>query len=817
MFSPTMFADVKAKATANTAQWQAFKSQLDAGLNTPISGGYQASGMALIADYALGYRIFKDTDPATASKYADKACAGMHSAISDYQKGDQSDQAFLARGDGVTKRFVLPDNGVNPATIKAYLAPVFTQSVVRTNQPQDAVNYYDYFLKVSNSNDGSADYVRGVDWQQGGDVGDNMIDWSLPGKKPAVGATYYITLAGYYNDGAPVAVTFDGAAINFATAPTTGQAIFVTYIYGPHYLQTGDADGGFSSIFIDDTYTSRYLGGYCAIAIDWLYDYVGLDSTLKTNVQTMLVRWNDYIRDNGYAEPYIESNYGADAYWSRMLTAIYLNGAGHSAASRIVGELQTYHANNVVPKLTSPTRSLFGGYWAEGWNYGSMATRNIVSAALAYEQAGLGVSTVERAWASQVVQHLLHAHPTATTMYNGGDTFTYPFPDPDNSLYGVLSSYSDDPVMRSYANHVIQSRTSTLRDTWDLLFRDPNAVAADWTTTQPLQYYSPAGGLVLARADWSYASTWLAFHLGNYLRCDHQDYSPGHIQIQRGPDDLLVNANAILENQDQHTKSQLSNLVAVDDNGDGAQTYRWNMGIWYGPDYNTPGVFITTYEATSDHVYFAGDYHLAYSAAGHVLNGGSTSELTRSVLYVRPDLFFIHDRATTIKDAYPKRLQWHTGHAPTVNGNAWSVVAGSSMLSGVTFSSQPLTLTVAPVATGVFRVAITQTTPLAKVRYTTVLQTSGPLAVSPLSSAEGLMEGAIAGSIAVLFGVDGKVSTSFTVTVPGPCTVYVVDLDPSKTWVLVVDKITMQKQTVSQAGVVQFDVTGAGPHTLVLS
>ena len=133
-----------------------------------------------------------------------------------------------------------------------------------------------------------------------------------------------------------------------------------------------------------------------------------------------------------------------------------------------------------------------------------------------------------------------------------------------------------------------------------------------------------------------------------------KDSTPATCRFSAGKDDLLVNANAVGEQQDPHTKSSFSNLIAIDDNGE-RQNYRWSMGFWYG----TPGVFITSHEETAPYVYIAGDYHNAYSRNSNPDGGGSCSELTRDILYVRPNSIFVYDRATTIKSTYPKQLQWH--------------------------------------------------------------------------------------------------------------------------------------------------------------
>src|SRR6185312_11748564 len=120
----------------------------------------------------------------------------------------------------------------------------------------------------------------------------------------------------------------------------------------------------------DATYTSRNLGKYVAMGYDWLYDYVGLTAALKSEAASMLVRWSDYIRDNGYYSDSPASNYGAGGYVSRMFTALALSNANDSNAPRLINEMTAYRTDNVLPLFQDATSSLKGGFWAEGWNYG---------------------------------------------------------------------------------------------------------------------------------------------------------------------------------------------------------------------------------------------------------------------------------------------------------------------------------------------------------------------------------------------------------------------------------------------------------------
>ena len=831
LLSPGKLAALRQQAEANSPQWQAFKSRLDQGLTRILNlGSYQGSSLSSIADYALGYQVLKESDPATAANYADKAIAMMKSALRDYQKGGWEARQFLARGDGTTTTFTLPHSDVLPSSLRVYLGNIGTQAVVRGNTPSDVVGYYALYLKVSNTSDGPASHIQGVDWQRNGNLRNNELDWSLPGSEPAAGSTYYVT----YTSGlgaAGTGYTQNGNTITLNSAPATNKAVLVEYIYGTHsangstlaYQQTSGGDGGFNSIMVDSSYTSRYLGKYVSIGYDWLHDYVGFTPALKAEAADMLVRWSDFVRDHGYAANSPASNYGTGGYVSRMFSALALSGRDDNGDG-LVGEMDLYRQTFVLPALQNTYASLKGGFWSEGWSYGDLAAQNLLLAGLAFEQAGLGSASAERTWANEVTRHLIAAQPTPSTVYDGGDWFTHPTPLPGNDLFAILAVASTDATARAYDNYIIQTRPASNSNSFvDLLYRDPSATGSFWSDA-PLHHRVEGTGLVTARADWNYDSTWVSFQLGNLLWADHQSYTPGQLQIQRGADGLLINAPVKGNYQPGAPKSQFGNIVAIDDNGEGAQNYRYSMGYWYG----TPGVVTTAYEATNGYVYVAGDYHAAYSKNTNPGAGGSASELTRQVVYLRPDFIVVHDRATTIKDTYLKQVQWHFLTAPTVNGNSWVESVGSSKLFGQTFSTQTLTTTLQPVTVGnatVSQVATRNTNPTATVRYVTALQTAPSSTASMVASqmvvsTDGRMEGVQMGNQLVLFGTNGPVDPATPIAYSaagGSGTVehLLTDLQAGRSYQLRVNGALVGSFQASSQGTLSFST--AGGATIQLS
>src|SRR5262249_5842128 len=162
---------------------------------------------------------------------------------------------------------------------------------------------------------------------------------------------------------------------------------------------------------------------------------------------------------------------------------------------------------------------------------------------------------------------------------------------------------------------------------------------ASFWSALPLQHFASGTGLLTARSGWGASANVVALQIGNPLEADHESLAPGQLEIQRGNDALLIHPNALLGPLDPNSTSGFSNVVVVDShgdtyaNGDPVQTYPFNMGGWYG----TPGVTVNAYEAAGDYVYLSGDYHAAYSSSNHDGEGGPTSELTRQLVYLRPD------------------------------------------------------------------------------------------------------------------------------------------------------------------------------------
>lgn len=825
-------------------------------------------------NYAAGYRALKDTDPTTAAKYAQRAIGvircGLNSSCHAYDSG----KVFLGKGDGSTQDFTVPDATFDASTLKVYTNDVFVIAV--TKGAAGGSDYYYPYAKpvrvtLTNSASGPADYAEGADWRtdltlypgaadNDGHYTYRLIDWSPGGAEPTTGSTYYV-LAAYFLDGYSKKVlttdyTVSGTTVHLNTPPAAAKAVWAEYLFtaadGNAYQQSYNGLGGMSPVFVDSGYTTRNLM-YLAAAADWVWDYAGFGPALKAACLSQFNDWSTFVRDNAYSKNAPLNNYGAGHYVYRAAAAACAAGRDATNAARLQSEVTSYHTTYVAPSLSAPAATrydgtMYGGFYPDGWNYGPLATRNVLLGELAVEALSWGtIAAARQAAADYVLTSLFgevyHGGSSGPT-YNDpqGDGYTYPALGPfavSSSAWYVAAGMTADATIKSYANYVIQNYPSNdgsnyhappnnqTNDWVDITLRDPAAAASSGFTTAAGHSRCAAGmGIVYSRKDFTYGSTWLCFRCYDIAVSGHQPYNQGELQLWRGADDLLVRPTQVSGDQQFTNESKYGNVVIVDDFGAGKMDYPSTVstGPAQGSSYIGPSnrVTLDQYEEGSAYVYCSGDYHQAYVHSG--LTGNPATELVRSVLHVfGSDYVFVHDRATTSSSAYAKTLQWFFNPGATYSrtGNAWVVTRGSSKLFSQTFSDAALTPADGLVASqsNCKYVLFNPTSGVAKIRYRTAFQTaasgaSAMDAVADVPSTDGKVEGVSLGDVVAVFGVDGplgaSVSASYQHTGTSGHTIahYVADLVAGHTYTL--GGAAAGTATASAAGVAAFTTAASG-------
>ena len=160
---------------------------------------------------------------------------------------------------------------------------------------QDDVGYYSHIIKVSGTSDG-APLTRTVPTgYTGGWQATTRSTGRRRGTSRRTGSTYYVTRASTCaaTPAPPTRWPVIPSRSRPRHRPTRRSSSSTSTALTPmtdrrwRTSKRAQGSGGFNSIYIDDGYTSRYLGKHMAMGIDWLDGYVGLSSTLRQQVMNL--------------------------------------------------------------------------------------------------------------------------------------------------------------------------------------------------------------------------------------------------------------------------------------------------------------------------------------------------------------------------------------------------------------------------------------------------------------------------------------------------------------------------------------------------
>jgi fibronectin type 3 domain-containing protein len=385
---------------------------------------------------------------------------------------------------------------------------------------------------------------------------------------------------------------------------------------------------------------------------------------------------------------------------SAALTALFMDidqgdSAGPAMRSAVVNFRTTASA-----AWTASTKSVYGGWHAEGWAYGPQAEEDIQVAARAMSDQGWISQSSKQTLAGQIIQSLVAkclgtAGTTIAYICGDGDTFAFPQPFPDTAESGgcfltVLASQADstDGSYATYLTTNCPAITELYDATYAVFAQNLPAPAANLNAISSLRVDIGTGHYVLG-----FGGNKTFGLSGSLLNCDHQTFSPGKASIWRGLDALVVDGNNVVTNENPATKSQYADTLVINSP---QQTYPDCMGSW-------DGGLITISALDTDNSTYAGivgNFPSAYAPASPGDGtGGPCSVLRRRHVKIAVasgktyDVFF--DLMTCSAASDYKGPRWEFVASPMVVQNSTSdysitVAKGSSKLFGRVLGSQPL-------------------------------------------------------------------------------------------------------------------------------
>jgi hypothetical protein len=650
--------------TPGNTEWNTIKSFCTNNLNKIIDPGYAGwDWHDALMNYATAYQVLKTSDPSTADKYAKKALALMKVAARHHNYGGpQRDQysfydcyQFIGLGDGSTKNFTLPfSTQLAGAAIQVTKSSVTTTAFVY-NKNKTALSDFQPILKISNTNNGGADYPS-TDYQFLYKDGTDVFTLIWGTNHPANGTTYYVTQTSGAVSSAPSSAGFSvsGSTISFTAAPAAGLAVFVKMI-DADYNQTGNLMGGLSAAQPDAGYQMRTFNPGLAYGIDLLYNYSGLTAALKTEFVNILNAQLTWYKQYGYESSGVNfGNYFIEGLVNATMYTAYGTDGINPSGQQYKNDTKSYLEDRIFKDLNT---AFPGGYGPQG-QYTEAVFTDIITLFSLYKDITGTDLLAQTEWTDNMIRASIHGtKPDRKTFYDGGDWDDYPA-EPMTGMINTYLIHLPNNPMAPYARQYLK----------DLNYSPaPVGTTKDYKTDFPLSYMCKVSSPVYARSDWGTNAVWMSFSSDNMLN-DHQHYDQGHFSIQRGADYLLINGG-----QYGALSTIYNNTLLFDDRGAGdISVYPPGQGGWG----NTNKV--TKYEAAKSYVYSQADFTSAYQSNFGTAN--SVTAAVRSVLYIRPGIVIVHDKANVKKANVKKIFNLNFSVAPSQNGNVYTETVGNSNL-----------------------------------------------------------------------------------------------------------------------------------------
>lgn len=656
-------SELTALASGNSA-WSEIDQYCSDHLNSVVEPGWAGWDWRIaIENYARAYQVLKTSDPVLAEKYAKKTLALMKAAARHHNMGGPENHyslsicgQYIGLGNGAQTNFTLPFAPMSGSAVTVILSDVQQVSYTYTSS-KNIVGRFDPILKVSNTNQGAANYSSSdyhLDFRQGSDI--HVLNW-LTGNHPASGSTYYVT---YYN-GNDLTVnaanySISGTTLTFTTAPAAGKAVFVRMI-GADYEQTGNYLGGKNSVQPDGPgYQMRTFNPGLAFGFDLLYDYAGFTADLKEEFVNVLNDQIDWYEAEGYERDGDLGNYFIRGLYTGMMFTAYGTEGANTRTAYLKQQTDVF-TERIYNKLAT---SLPSGYGPQG-QYANGTITDILQTFTIYQGLTGEDLLSQLEWTANTIPAIIHGtKPNRTTFYDGGDWDQLPAQPLTDGVRSFLQ-YQPGHAMAPYARQLLMDAGES-----DI----PSGTVTDYKTVFPLAYLGKVSGPVYTRSSWATDAVWASFSAGEIFM-DHTHFDQGHFTIQRGGDYLVIDAGGY---GDYKTDPWHNTLLIDDRDAGNISTYPPGQGAWGFGDTR-----ITRFEERPSYTYSAANITRSY-ARHHDGIQNSVSLAYRSFLFIRPHLVIVHDKVKTGNAGVRKIFNCNFPAPPSLSGGVYTVTKGASKL-----------------------------------------------------------------------------------------------------------------------------------------
>jgi hypothetical protein len=468
----------------------------------------------------------------------------------------------------------------------------------------------------------------------------------------------------------------------------------------------------FTNYPADHGYGIRNFGPGLAIGYDWLYDYLTTNEpALAANVVTGLNAWIDWYDAQPASFDFREhptSNYFAAYYASKAYAALATDGTNPNASTYWTGflGLQRTAIGTHLGLAAYYTRFFDGGGWAQGWQYGQLAVRNMIEPSLAAMTAKNVDLVMDPSapyhYAVNNALHLIHFATPSLTMMDDRDELS-PFNPGDPGACPSMAkvpvqtaltltaalrrwstmSASGDPVAPRLQSFTRAVRSIYAPPPWqDMLYWDDTATETAFSGIAERSYL--ATNYAVMRSDWSTSATMATLRAIPYHDKDnaHQHPDGGALMITKGNGGplgawttdvpFLVGPNFLMRcyGTTPILSAWATNLRAdlLTTAGGRATLNAFRNSTTQGQSISlyadrtpVPQPQLNTFEDRNGFV-FARAENLDDL---YVATSGIT-EWSRDVMFVRPNQFVVYDRTTSSGTTADPNMSWNFAPTPVL-------------------------------------------------------------------------------------------------------------------------------------------------------
>jgi len=596
--------------------------------------------------------------------------------------------------------------------------------------------------------------------------------------------------------------------------------------------------------FTSDRDRARYHGEAFPLVVDWIYPSLSAED--KAIIRQVFLRWSEEIVTRGYHHPeppglindpllladLQQVRFAGNNYFAAHARNLGLMALALDEADDPNGELRRYLdiASGAYLYLFNHllATDARGGLLPEGFEYSPQTASYIAQLAWAMQtsQAPGAETAFDRVFWNDFVNGYLHSISPGPVLFDRdgeilsefepawyGDAQEYRLPN-FISAFGALGHLLPEQrlAIQWIAIHTAPGGAAELvnwvRNPNDFreailyfMLLEPGAAPVDPRPALALDFYAPGMNRVFSRTGWDASAAWFNYRLG-WNSIDHQMADGNHFEWYRNGEWLTKGRAGYANIAEGIASSEFYNTLTIgNDRPLDRDDSDWRIDLWRrGSQWNLVSdgdPLLLAYRTHERFTYVSGDatrlYNSAYEGATAVVHA------SRSLVWFKPDLVFVYDRAETSGDGYAKRWWLQLAQPATVQGrqatattpggqqlfvnlllplaaNLQAVQDVEAFVEETVAHHEPMTVRLMTEAEGAPAV----------VQMLHVLQAADPGKVaSPallVQSEDGAWEGASIEGVTVMFAknVTQALTASLVYTTPAPTTIHVVTgLTPS--------------------------------------